>query len=40
MAMKRPNCRSDDPQTVKFRGEERFKKPMERVKTEWEHFEE
>jgi len=28
-----------DPFLVKLRGEERFKKLMDRVKYEWEHFE-
>jgi hypothetical protein len=29
-----------DPFLANIRGEERFKKLMERVKYEWEHFEE
>jgi len=40
MAMKRSNCRSDDPETVKFRGGEHFQKLMQRVKYDWGHFEE
>jgi hypothetical protein len=32
----RNNC---DPFLANIRGEERFKKLMERVKYEWEHFE-
>lgn len=38
-AMKLPNCRSDDPENVKFRGEKHFQKLMQRLKYDWEHFE-
>jgi hypothetical protein len=35
-----PYMNSIDPFLENIRGEERFKKLMERVKYEWEHFEE
>jgi len=34
-----PYMNEHDPFLGKIRGEERFKKLMERVKSEWEHFE-
>jgi hypothetical protein len=34
-----PYMNQYDPFPAKLRGEERFKKLMERVKYEWEHFE-
>jgi len=40
LAITCPKCHFDNPDTLKFCGEERFKKLMERVNYEWEHFEE